>query len=165
MRRLPAALSWSLRTASRASLLQPRRLLCTPTLPPLARLMASVQQAEAEGAHSATIEPCWMQGQATFGGLTAALCLEGARRRIPEGSDPLPLRSASINFIGITGSRVTIDTSVLRLGKASAFVSSSLLAVDGSGGTQVATTGKHAIARTQSALSRPWNTERALTRP
>ena len=57
-----------------------------------------------------------MQGQTTYGGLSAALCLEGARRLL--GEDALPLRSANITFVGAAGGDVDVNASYLRRGKA-----------------------------------------------
>ena len=45
-----------------------------------------------------------MQGKTTYGGLSAALCLEGARRLLLEDGGSLPpLRSASVAFVGAAG--------------------------------------------------------------
>jgi acyl-CoA thioesterase len=69
-----------------------------------------------------------VQGRTTFGGLTAALCLEGARRRY---GDLPPLRSGQIAFIGPVGGAVRIEAKLLRRGKSSAYVSVDLMTEDG----------------------------------
>ena len=50
----------------------------------------------AEGRIDATIPETWMQGRTTYGGLTAALCLEGAIALVED----LPVRSAQVAFVG-----------------------------------------------------------------
>lgn len=73
----------------------------------------------AEGLIGATIPETWMQGRTTYGGLTAALCLEGALALV----DDLPVRSAQVAFVGPVGGDVTIVPTLLRRGKNTAFVS------------------------------------------
>jgi len=69
------------------------------------------------------LDESWMQGRAVFGGLSAALCLDGANKLIPS----LPqLRSASFNFIGIASDEVWVEASVLRQGKSVVYVSARL---------------------------------------
>lgn len=70
-----------------------------------------------------TIPENWMQGRTTYGGLTAALCLEAARREVPD----LPVRSVQVAFVGPVGGRVNLETRLLRRGKNTAFVRTSLL--------------------------------------
>ncbi|MEO0607703.1 MAG: acyl-CoA thioesterase domain-containing protein, partial [Pseudomonadota bacterium] len=69
----------------------------------------------------------WMQGRTTYGGLTAALSFQAARRLV----DDLPIRSAQVAFVGPVGGDVTIKPSLLRRGKNTAFVRVDV--VDGSG--------------------------------
>ena len=69
-----------------------------------------------------------MQGQTTYGGLSAALCLEGARRLL--GEDAPPLRSANITFVGAAGGDVDVNASFLRRGKAMAFINSTVSRAD-----------------------------------
>ena len=99
------------------------------------------------------------QGQTTYGGLSAALCLEGARRLLSEAqpagaAPPPPLRSATISFVGAAGGAVDVDASVLRQGKAVAFVNSVLLAEGKRGGKAAATSGTFLFgaARPQSSV-------------
>lgn len=81
-----------------------------------------------DGAFSVTIPEGWMQGRTTYGGLSAALCLETARRSFP---DLPPLRSALVSFIGPAGGDVTGRANLLRRGKSVAFVESDLSAETG----------------------------------
>lgn len=62
----------------------------------------------------------WLQGRTAYGGFSAALALEVARRSVPD----LPaLRTAQIAFIGPLAGAVTITPSVLRRGRTATFVS------------------------------------------
>lgn len=80
-------------------------------------LLASFsKQANAWAVH---IPPNWMQGRTTYGGLSAALCLEAVMR---DHSDLPPLKSAQINFIGPAGGDVIISSRLLRRGKSVAFI-------------------------------------------
>ncbi|KAJ1476606.1 thioesterase-like superfamily-domain-containing protein [Baffinella frigidus] len=78
-----------------------------------------------------------MQGQTTYGGLSAALCLEGARRLMSD--DAHPLRSATVCFVGAAGGPVDIEASVLRRGKATSFVNSALMSKTKAGDMACAT--------------------------
>lgn len=71
------------------------------------------------GALSVSVPPDWMQGRTTYGGMSAALCLEAALRAFP---DAPPLRSALVSFIGPAGGDVTARASVLRQGKSVTFI-------------------------------------------
>jgi acyl-CoA thioesterase len=66
-----------------------------------------------------TIPEDWMQGRTTYGGLTAALCLEAAKQLV----DDMPVRAAQVAFVGPVGGDVAVTASTLRRGKSSAFVS------------------------------------------
>ncbi len=72
-----------------------------------------------DGALSLTIPPDWMQGRTTYGGLSAAIGLEAARRAFP---DAPPLRSAMVSFIGPAGGAVEARAKMLRQGKSVTFV-------------------------------------------
>ncbi len=76
-----------------------------------------------DGALSVSIPQGWMQGRTTYGGLSAALCLETAMRAYP---DLPPLRSALVSFIGPAGGPVEGRAKLLRRGKSVAFVESEL---------------------------------------
>lgn len=65
----------------------------------------------------------WLQGRTFYGGLTAALCLEGALRAFPELP---PLRSAQVSFIGPAEGEVSVGAEVLRQGKSVTFVGADL---------------------------------------
>lgn len=64
-----------------------------------------------------------MQGRTTYGGLSAALCLETAQRAFPELP---PLRSANISFIGPAGGAVEGRARALRQGKSVSFIEADL---------------------------------------
>ena len=70
----------------------------------------------------------WMQGRTTYGGLSAALCLQAVLNDNPALP---PLRSAQINFIGPAGGNVTINSKVLRRGKSVAYVSAEIMGEQG----------------------------------
>ncbi len=65
----------------------------------------------------------WLQGRTFYGGLSAALCLEGALKAYPGLP---PLRSAEIAFIGPAEGEVTVTAQVLRQGKSVTFVNADL---------------------------------------
>ncbi len=75
------------------------------------------------GAMRLTIPDSWMQGRTTYGGLSAALCLETALRAFP---DLPPLRSANVSFIGPAGGAVEGRARALRRGKSVSFVEADL---------------------------------------
>jgi acyl-CoA thioesterase len=75
-----------------------------------------------------TITDDWAQGRTTFGGLTAALCLEAAMRAQPGLP---PLRSAQIAFIGPAGGEVRMTSKVLRAGRSMTYVEADLAAENG----------------------------------
>lgn len=76
-----------------------------------------------DGQYSTTIPQGWMQGRTTYGGLSAALCLDVAKRSF---SDLPPLRSAMVSFIGPAGGDVTGQARILRQGKSVTFVESDI---------------------------------------
>jgi acyl-CoA thioesterase len=75
------------------------------------------------GGFSVVIPENWLQGRTTYGGLTAALCLEAAMRAFP---DLPPLRSADIAFVGPAGGPVRVAATILRRGKSVVFVNADL---------------------------------------
>ncbi len=81
-----------------------------------------------DGALRLTIPDSWMQGRTTYGGMSAALCLEAAVRAFP---DAPPLRSANIVFIGPAGGAVEGRARLLRAGKSVSFVEAELSTEDG----------------------------------
>lgn len=68
---------------------------------------------------TAHVPDTWMQGRTAYGGLTAALALEAARRSQP---DLPPLRSAQIAFVGPLAGEVRVETSLLRRGRTAAYI-------------------------------------------
>mgnify|MGYP003700319829 CR=1 FL=1 len=76
-----------------------------------------------DGVFSVSIPEGWMQGRTTYGGLSAALCLEAALSEFP---DLPPLRSALVSFIGPAGGAVEARAKLLRRGKSVAFVEAEL---------------------------------------
>lgn len=68
-----------------------------------------------DGGFALTITEDWLQGRTAFGGLTAALAYEMAKRA---GGDGLPpLRSAHIAFVGPLSGEVEFRSRVLRRGR------------------------------------------------
>ena len=109
-----------------------RRTFCRRLLhrAPLSLLLDTVSKdAAAAGRMTAHIGEAWLQGQTTYGGLTAALCLHGGRTLLAE--DKLPIRSAHITFVGPTGADVAIDSTIMKRGKSMAFVRSELVGANG----------------------------------
>jgi acyl-CoA thioesterase len=78
-------------------------------------------------AASVVIPDAWMQGRTTYGGLTAALCLEAAIPLAPG----MPIRSAQIAFVGPVGGPVTCTPTLLRQGKNTAYVSVRMMGIEG----------------------------------
>ena len=62
----------------------------------------------------------WKQGRTLYGGLSAALCIEAANRSVEALP---PLRSAQYAFIGPASGDLQLNSSVLRRGKSTVFVS------------------------------------------
>ena len=65
------------------------------------------------------IPEMWMQGRTSYGGLSAALALEAARRL---ADDLPPLRSATVGFVGPLAGEVTVSAKMLRRGRNAAWV-------------------------------------------
>ena len=86
-----------------------------------------------------TIQPDWMQGRTTYGGLTAALSLEAAKLLV----DELPIRTAQVAFIGPVGGEVVMVPTLLRRGKNTAFVSVDMRTETGIGANAGAATRPH----------------------
>lgn len=72
-----------------------------------------------EATFSVAIPESWMQGRTTYGGLSAALCLEAVLRTF---SNLPPLRSAQITFVGPAGDIVKLRPRILRQGKSVSFI-------------------------------------------
>jgi acyl-CoA thioesterase len=69
-----------------------------------------------DGTWTVEAPAAWSQGRTLYGGMTAALCFEAARRAAPE----MPLRSAQILFAGPAGGTLTLRPRLLRAGRSSA---------------------------------------------
>lgn len=76
-----------------------------------------------DGFIHANVTDNWMQGRTTYGGLSAALCLQAVLDTV---DDLPPLRSAQINFIGPVGGNVTIATKIMRRGRSVAYISAEM---------------------------------------
>ncbi len=72
----------------------------------------------------------WMQGRTSYGGLSAALALEAARRL---ADDLPPLRSAQIAFVGPLAGEVEVRTRMLRRGRNASWVTAEVESAAGVG--------------------------------
>jgi acyl-CoA thioesterase len=70
-----------------------------------------------------TIPEDWMQGRTTYGGLSAALCLQATYRTF---SDLPPLRSAQVTFIGPAGGPIEISCQIIRQGKSVTYIEANM---------------------------------------
>ncbi len=95
-------------------------------LDPLLRAM--VREGDALRAH---IPDSWMQGRTAYGGLSAALALQGA---MALAQPRFPLRTALVAFVGPTTGECSVEAQVLRRGKSSDAVSATVRS-DGEVGT------------------------------
>ena len=93
-----------------------------------------------DGGLKAHIPADWMQGRTTYGGLSAALCLEATRSLVDEAA--LPLRAAQLAFVGPVGGDVTVQATLLRQGKNTAFVRAEIVAESGVSTQAIFTFGK-----------------------
>ena len=75
------------------------------------------------GEYMLDIPADWMQGRTTYGGLSAALCLEATLRDL---GDVPPLRSALVSFVGPVGGPVRVRSEVLRAGRSVTFARGAL---------------------------------------
>ena len=101
-------------------------------------LLASLQRGT-NGRIEASIPEDWMQGRTTYGGLTAALCLESAQ----ELAEDMPIRSVQVAFIGPVGGDVVISPSILRRGKNTLFVNVDMVSEAGISARCLAVFGVH----------------------
>lgn len=86
-------------------------------MPSYTELLAAMARLP-KGRIEAHIPDDWMQGRTTYGGLTAALCLESAR-----SLTDMPVRSAQVAFVGPVAGDVVISPAVLREGRNTLFAS------------------------------------------
>ena len=84
--------------------------------------------ADTAAGHAVEVTEDWRQGRTTYGGLSAALCLEAAMRALPEAP---PLRSGQFAFIGPAAGELALETRVLRQGKSTLFVGVDLMGEQG----------------------------------
>jgi Thioesterase-like superfamily len=73
--------------------------------------------------HRLTIPASWHQGRTSFGGLSAVLAFHAARQT---ASDLPPLQSGQIAFVGPLAGEIEVTTHILRRGRNSAFVQSTI---------------------------------------
>ncbi|MDX1291744.1 MAG: thioesterase family protein [Hyphomonas sp.] len=80
-----------------------------------------MQSRKPTGDHAVSfhIPDSWMQGRTTYGGLTAALCLQAAMST----SGGRPVRSAQVAFVGPVSGDVECTATLLREGKNTVFTS------------------------------------------
>jgi acyl-CoA thioesterase len=81
-----------------------------------------------ETGYLAHVTDNWKQGRTTYGGLSAALCVEAALKTLP---DAPPLRSGQFAFIGPAAGELAIEARVLRQGKSTLFVGVDLVGEQG----------------------------------
>lgn len=93
---------------------------------PYSTLMAGMQPA-GEG-FTTFVSEDWQQGRTTYGGLSAALCVEAAARMAP---DLPPLRSAQFSFIGPASGALEARPVLLRQGKSAACIGVDLVGAQG----------------------------------
>ena len=89
-------------------------------------LGAILAEAERDGQGlTAMLPEAWLQGRTAYGGVSAAIALEGARCA---AGDLPPLRSAQISFVGpLPAGPVRAEAKLLRRGRSSAFVAVDLV--------------------------------------
>lgn len=90
--------------------------------PCFSELLNRLQQHD-NGTTTVYITNNWLQGRTTYGGLSAALCLQAVSNTF---DDLPPLRSAQINFIGPAGGQVHITTKVMRRGRSVTYISAEM---------------------------------------
>ena len=82
----------------------------------------------------------WMQGRTTYGGLSAALCLEAANGLVD--IEEMPVRAAQIAFVGPVGGEVEVQATRLRQGKNTAFIRTEIVSETGVATQAIFTFGK-----------------------
>tara|TARA_R110001583_G_C5671045_1_gene411122 strand:+ start:16377 stop:17192 length:816 start_codon:yes stop_codon:yes gene_type:complete len=92
-----------------------------------------------ETAMSFHVPDSWMQGRTTYGGLTAALCLEAAMST----SGGRPIRSAQIAFVGPVSGDVECTATLLREGKNTVFTSVRMIGETGVAAEAIFAFGAH----------------------
>ena len=92
-----------------------------------------------ETAMSFHVPDSWMQGRTTYGGLTAALCLEAAMST----SGGRPIRTAQIAFVGPVSGDVQCTATLLREGKNTVFTSVRMIGETGVAAEAIFAFGAH----------------------
>ncbi len=90
-------------------------------------LLGSLEQ-DADGNHHLTISDNWLQGRTTYGGLSAAICLQAVTVSHP---DLPPLRSAQINFVGPVVDDISVTVKVMRQGRSVSYISAEMFGQQG----------------------------------
>jgi acyl-CoA thioesterase len=86
----------------------------------------------------------WTQGRTLYGGMTAALCFEAAKRQLQVEA---PLRSAQFTFVGPASGELTFRADLLRAGR-----SSTVATVDCASGSGLAARGAFVFGADRSSL-------------
>lgn len=76
-----------------------------------------------KNSHNIEIPPSWHQGRTAYGGFSSCIAFEAAKNTAP---DLPPLRSAQIAFVGPLAGPVTVEATMLRRGRNTAFVKSEI---------------------------------------
>ncbi|WP_228244053.1 thioesterase family protein [Porphyrobacter sp. GA68] len=92
-----------------------------------AAVIASAREREG-GGMELTVPETWLQGRTAYGGLSAALALNAAKRSNPQLP---PLRSAQIAFVGPLSGQVSVAPRLLRSGRNATWIA---VEVTGEGG-------------------------------
>jgi acyl-CoA thioesterase len=87
----------------------------------LQNILSAIKPEQAQ--NTLSIPKSWHQGRTCYGGLSAVIALEAARQSIP---DLPPLQSGQVAFIGPLAGEVTVETSLLRRGRNSAFIQATI---------------------------------------
>ena len=110
---------------------------------PLVALLRGIRRGDRPGDVLAHVGPEWMQGRTTYGGCSAALCLQAARQaardaqqddghRASASAEKWPLRSAQVAFLGPVAGDVRINAAALRSGKSMQHLRTDIVNPDGS---------------------------------
>lgn len=95
-----------------------------------ARIMVGARPLDDTSGFAAAIPEEWQQGRTAYGGLSAALALEAAKRL---GDDLPPLRSAQIAFVGPVSGEVRVLPRLLRRGRNATWISVEIVGEGGVG--------------------------------
>jgi hypothetical protein len=76
-----------------------------------------------QSTHRVTIPTSWHQGRTSYGGLSAVIALHAARQ---VATDLPPLQSGQVAFVGPLSGDIEVETNILRRGRNTAFVQSTI---------------------------------------